>query len=722
MALTTIAADKHYLKNPKGHPFFVCGVNYTGYFDRAWKMWEADRYDSTLIARDFRKAQHSGFNTIRLFIHWALIQDIRKNNFTKLDETLSLAQDHDLLVMITLNDAHLLDMTQVSEIDAKIAARYKEVPTVFAYDLENEPVFYNLAAATYSKDSPPPIQSSRLVDHYGEKVKRGAVADLQRQRRIPPHLDQEAAYYYINALHLFLDYDAAINAFVNQGKGTLVDFMLSAEAEPWYTLIEVLDGTVETWLRARIDPIRAAGCPQLLTVGWNWLHFAGLPANRLLDLQQYHNYTPLSLGGFNTNVRHLESLQRAFPKHPIIFGEFGWSNQSSREPGSSRSIHPELTALYEAATLAYLRANGFAGGMKWMLNDVTQVSNPYEASFGVFQGGDVPKPIRALIQRFDQTWPPVDEALGFKLLREVEAGFSYRLDSPGQVTVGGYLYQDDALSWRGNGIAHCFIRQENQELFIESHGAGRLSIDPWDLISDWDRAHEADVYLVYGQSLRSRQLRFGAGQSVVIDVRPGTQYAVSMGARAPAQPPPEGTPVIDPQPGEHVLLLGDFEKYLQSALTYIRRFAPDFTFAADEVAGRWAYVSVIAPPDQIPDVILENIRGTGAVLVERVVADTPAETEAMLNELAQRGQRFLSVFAPIPPQEEPPVDMDEPVSSPDGPVETYVVQPGDSLGKIARHVYGDVRLWPLIFEANKDKISDPGLIRVGMTLNIPEQA
>jgi nucleoid-associated protein YgaU len=34
-------------------------------------------------------------------------------------------------------------------------------------------------------------------------------------------------------------------------------------------------------------------------------------------------------------------------------------------------------------------------------------------------------------------------------------------------------------------------------------------------------------------------------------------------------------------------------------------------------------------------------------------------------------------------------------------------------------VYGDFRQWPVIFEANRDKISSPSLIRVGMELLIP---
>jgi nucleoid-associated protein YgaU len=50
-----------------------------------------------------------------------------------------------------------------------------------------------------------------------------------------------------------------------------------------------------------------------------------------------------------------------------------------------------------------------------------------------------------------------------------------------------------------------------------------------------------------------------------------------------------------------------------------------------------------------------------------------------------------------------------------------VVQPGDTLGKIAKDIYGDFRLWTLIYEANRDKISSPSLIRVGMELLIPER-
>ena len=50
---------------------------------------------------------------------------------------------------------------------------------------------------------------------------------------------------------------------------------------------------------------------------------------------------------------------------------------------------------------------------------------------------------------------------------------------------------------------------------------------------------------------------------------------------------------------------------------------------------------------------------------------------------------------------------------------TYVVQSGDSLWKISRKVYGVGWFWKKIYNANKDKISDPHYLYVGQVLTIP---
>jgi nucleoid-associated protein YgaU len=61
-----------------------------------------------------------------------------------------------------------------------------------------------------------------------------------------------------------------------------------------------------------------------------------------------------------------------------------------------------------------------------------------------------------------------------------------------------------------------------------------------------------------------------------------------------------------------------------------------------------------------------------------------------------------------------------PTPSQPAPAErTYTVVSGDSLSKIARREYGDAKLWPRIFEANKDIIKNPDLIHPGQVLKIP---
>lgn len=51
---------------------------------------------------------------------------------------------------------------------------------------------------------------------------------------------------------------------------------------------------------------------------------------------------------------------------------------------------------------------------------------------------------------------------------------------------------------------------------------------------------------------------------------------------------------------------------------------------------------------------------------------------------------------------------------------TYEVEAGDTLSKIASDFYGDANLWNAIYQANRDKLSDPNMIYVGQVLRIPD--
>ncbi len=184
--------------------------------------------------------------------------------------------------------------------------------------------------------------------------------------------------------------------------------------------------------------------------------------------------------------------------------------------------------------------------------------------------------------------------------------------------------------------------------------------------------------------------------------------------RAADQPEPEPSPGPEPDsqpqvnPGEHVLLLPDTDKYLASAMAYIWKFQPDVSFAVNEAKGRWKYVTVVGNKEDISDAQLDRLRSGGAVLVQRIAGD-PDAVQGTLDGLVEANLRFVAV--PPPPEE--PTPEPEPVGR------TYTVQPGDSLSLIARNMYGKSSMWTIIFEANRNILSDPRLIRPGQVLKIP---
>ena len=55
-----------------------------------------------------------------------------------------------------------------------------------------------------------------------------------------------------------------------------------------------------------------------------------------------------------------------------------------------------------------------------------------------------------------------------------------------------------------------------------------------------------------------------------------------------------------------------------------------------------------------------------------------------------------------------------------GGMQTYTVQPGDSLSKISQQFYGSASQYMRIFEANRDQLRDPNQIHPGQKLKIPQ--
>lgn len=65
------------------------------------------------------------------------------------------------------------------------------------------------------------------------------------------------------------------------------------------------------------------------------------------------------------------------------------------------------------------------------------------------------------------------------------------------------------------------------------------------------------------------------------------------------------------------------------------------------------------------------------------------------------------------------VDCQLEVSNPEPESTFYTVKSGDTLGKIAKEIYGDSSKYMAIFEANKPLMTDPNKIYVGQNLRIP---
>ncbi len=64
-------------------------------------------------------------------------------------------------------------------------------------------------------------------------------------------------------------------------------------------------------------------------------------------------------------------------------------------------------------------------------------------------------------------------------------------------------------------------------------------------------------------------------------------------------------------------------------------------------------------------------------------------------------------------------NVDTPAEKVGSAEQTYTVQKGDTLSHISKQFYGKSSKWNTIFEANRDQLDDPDLIKPGQVLKIP---
>lgn len=127
--------------------------------------------------------------------------------------------------------------------------------------------------------------------------------------------------------------------------------------------------------------------------------------------------------------------------------------------------------------------------------------------------------------------------------------------------------------------------------------------------------------------------------------------------------------------------------------------------------------------DAYLDALLTEAAGTGTVDQPRtlVTEDAQLDTATLLSTLSEGANRPRAgaAQANIAPGSQ---GMEVHVVQRAGKAEHYnfyIVQPGDSLGSIARKFYGDARHSITIFNANRQFLSSPDRIRTGQRLTIP---
>ena len=97
----------------------------------------------------------------------------------------------------------------------------------------------------------------------------------------------------------------------------------------------------------------------------------------------------------------------------------------------------------------------------------------------------------------------------------------------------------------------------------------------------------------------------------------------------------------------------------------------------------------------------------GAAVLEASVHDD-AEKERVWDQIKKIDANYADLKHNIK------VDSSIPAAT-----ESYTVVSGDTLGKIAKHFYGNAGDYMKIFNANTDKLKDPDKIQVGQVLKVP---
>jgi nucleoid-associated protein YgaU len=130
----------------------------------------------------------------------------------------------------------------------------------------------------------------------------------------------------------------------------------------------------------------------------------------------------------------------------------------------------------------------------------------------------------------------------------------------------------------------------------------------------------------------------------------------------------------------------------------------------DDLKAKYQSVLQVVQDQQVQ---MKNLHLEGNKLVMKGVAPSIEAANAVWTEIKRVNPAADDISADFP------VDSNLKTTSNVTSMKTYTVKAGDTLSKISKQFYGNANDYMKIFNANRDKLSDPDKIQPGQELKIP---
>ena len=143
-----------------------------------------------------------------------------------------------------------------------------------------------------------------------------------------------------------------------------------------------------------------------------------------------------------------------------------------------------------------------------------------------------------------------------------------------------------------------------------------------------------------------------------------------------------------------------FEEKVDEAVNGLRAKFPTVRGLAARISGKTVTLEGEAPSMEVKTAVMAAFNAA-------------VETDNTINTIR------VKAAAPAPPPG-PAQQAEAAPGAPAGAETIHVVVSGDTLGAIARKYYGKASMYMKIFEANKDVLKNPDVIKPGQKLRIPK--